>query len=188
MSLFRRTYLLFCLPLLCPLVLAAPAGGPLQLGVNASPDLSRRLYQRDATGIDKTTFNPAFDPYAPRPSATSLQPDVPFTGTDPGDVLWSPTVYKGRIVTESKSSDGDPSSDADLRPQPVRGDTGAVILGPENVPIELQNADALAPPYTDNGRVSNFKWPFSLSHNKVKKGGWARQQNSEFKSVRFPQY
>jgi hypothetical protein len=137
--------------------------------------------------LDGTSFNPDFDPYAPRPSATSLQPDVPFVGTDPDDVLWTPTVYKGRIVTESDGaaiSSAGVSSDANPRPQPVRGDTGALILGPENVPIELQNADALAPPYTDNGQVSNFKWPFSLSHNKMKKGGWARQQNGTF-SDRF---
>jgi len=132
----------------------------------------------DADRTDKTSYSPEFDPYAPRPSATSLQPDVPFAGTEPNDVLWTPTVYKGRIVTESKDSDAD-----GVRPQPVRGDTGAIILGPENLPIELQNADALAPPSTDNGRVSNFKWPFAMSHNKLKKGGWARQQNGNSKNL-----
>ena len=132
--------------------------------------------------VDKATYNPDFDPFAPHPSATSLQPDVPFTSSDPNDVLWTPTVYKGRIGFESKES----GSDLDLsdrrtkRPEPVRNLAGAVILGPENLPMELQNADALAPPSTDNGQVSNFKWPFSLSHNKVKKGGWARQQNGNF--------
>jgi hypothetical protein len=184
MSLLRIKYLLFCLPLV---VLAAPAGGPLQPGANSSPDTTRRWLETrepDGTKIDKSSFNPAFDPYAPRPSATSLQPDVPFAGTDPNDVLWTPTVYKGRIVTESKgSSDGDEGLPAKLRPQPVRGGSGAAILGPENLPIELQNADALAPPSSDNGRVSNFKWPFSLSHNKLKKGGWARQQNGVFQKL-----
>lgn len=24
---------------------------------------------------------------------------------------------------------------------------------------------------------SNFKWPFSMSHNRLQTGGWARQQN-----------
>jgi len=182
MSLFQRKYLLFCLSLLSPFVLAAPAGSPLRPGASFSPDSIRRLSQKrglDATGIDKTSFNPDFHPYAPRPSATSLQPDVQFADTDPNDILWTPTVYKGRIVTESKDPDG-LASDSGLRPQPVRGATGAVILGPENLPIELQNADALAPPTTDNGQVSNFKWPFSMSHNKLKKGGWARQQNGGF--------
>lgn len=27
---------------------------------------------------------------------------------------------------------------------------------------------------------SNVKWPFSLSHNRVQDGGWARQQNGRF--------
>lgn len=181
----RKKCLLACLSFLCPLVLAAPAFNPLQPQVNTSPDLARALFKRDeldATTIDNANFDPDFDPYKPHPSATSLQPDVPFTDTDTDNVLWTPTVYKGRIVTESDVFKGGlPSitSDADLRPQPVRGDTGAVILGPENLPLELQNSDALAPPYTDNGKISNFKWPFSLSHNKLKKGGWARQQNGE---------
>lgn len=28
----------------------------------------------------------------------------------------------------------------------------------------------------------NVKWPFSLSHNRVQDGGWARQQNGMFVS------
>jgi len=43
--------------------------------------------------------------------------------------------------------------------------------------MELQNPDLLAPPTTDNGELSNMKWPFSLSHNRLANGGWARQQN-----------
>ncbi|KAF8712316.1 Oxalate Decarboxylase, partial [Rhizoctonia solani] len=62
-------------------------------------------------------------------------------------------------------------------PQPVRGSKGAKILGPQNIPLDRQNPDFLASPSTDNGAVSNVKWPFSLSHNRVQDGGWARQQN-----------
>lgn len=61
-------------------------------------------------------------------------------------------------------------------PQPVRGDYGAPLLGPQNVPLEEQNLDLLSP---DLGKVDNFKWPFALSHNRLTKGGWARQQNGE---------
>ncbi|EDQ99884.1 uncharacterized protein LACBIDRAFT_315085 [Laccaria bicolor S238N-H82] len=64
-------------------------------------------------------------------------------------------------------------------PQPQRGSLGALILGPQNVPLELQNADLLAPPTTDHGSVPNFKWPFSLSHSKLKQGGWSREQNGQ---------
>ncbi|CAL1716021.1 unnamed protein product [Somion occarium] len=40
-----------------------------------------------------------------------------------------------------------------------------------------ENPDLLAPPTTDSGSVSNAKWPFSLSHNRLQTGGWARQEN-----------
>ncbi|KEP51821.1 oxalate decarboxylase [Rhizoctonia solani 123E] len=62
-------------------------------------------------------------------------------------------------------------------PVPIRGSKGASILGPQNVAIDRQNPDLLTPPTTDHGSVSNVKWPFSLSHNRVQDGGWARQQN-----------
>jgi hypothetical protein len=35
--------------------------------------------------------------------------------------------------------------------QPIRGNLGAVILGPQNIPIQQQNPDILAPPTTDHG-------------------------------------
>jgi oxalate decarboxylase len=60
-------------------------------------------------------------------------------------------------------------------PQPIRGTTGATILGPRNVPVELQNPDVLIAPDTDAGTVPNLKWPFALSHNRVLSGGWARE-------------
>lgn len=50
-------------------------------------------------------------------------------------------------------------------------------MGPQNIPIALQNPDLMAPPTTDHGSVQNAKWPFSLSHNRLQTGGWARQQN-----------
>lgn len=90
------------------------------------------------------------------PSARQL-PGIVYTSSDPNDELWTP--------------------DSGISPTPQRGQLGASILGPQNTPIELQNADLLAPPTTDNGDVKNFKWPFSLSHNRLADGGWARQQN-----------
>ncbi|QRW11233.1 oxalate decarboxylase [Ceratobasidium sp. AG-Ba] len=62
-------------------------------------------------------------------------------------------------------------------PEPTRGSTGANILGPQNVPLDRQNPDILAPPGSDSGSVANVKWPFSLSNNRLQDGGWARQQN-----------
>ncbi|KAJ7503324.1 putative oxalate decarboxylase/oxidase [Mycena galericulata] len=62
-------------------------------------------------------------------------------------------------------------------PAPIRESYGAPILGPDNLPIDQENPDLFAPPTTDAGSLSNAKWPFSLSHNRLQTGGWARQQN-----------
>ncbi len=37
--------------------------------------------------------------------------------------------------------------------QPIRGDLGATIIGPQNIPIQQQNPDIVAPPSTDSGDV-----------------------------------
>ena len=95
--------------------------------------------------------------FAAPSSSLPGQLDTVYTDSGPNDELWTPG--------------------SGLSPSPQRDQLGASILGPQNVPLELQNADLLAPPTTDNGGVKNFKWPFSLSHNKLKDGGWARQQN-----------
>ncbi|KAG6826739.1 hypothetical protein H0H92_014629 [Tricholoma furcatifolium] len=61
--------------------------------------------------------------------------------------------------------------------EPIRGSLGAPLLGPTDPEIVQQNPDLLAPPTTDHGSVQNAKWPFSLSHNRLQSGGWAREQN-----------
>lgn len=63
----------------------------------------------------------------------------------------------------------------DQKPEPIRGDLGASILGPRNIPLERENPDLLISPDTDAGTVPNLKWPFALSHNRVLSGGWARE-------------
>jgi hypothetical protein len=74
---------------------------------------------------------------APTPSGTSSAlmgtPTVPFASDDPNNPLWDPESAK--------------------IPEPIRGSLGATILGPKNIPVELQNSDAFAPPTTDNGDV-----------------------------------
>ncbi|THV03649.1 Bicupin, oxalate decarboxylase/oxidase [Dendrothele bispora CBS 962.96] len=97
-----------------------------------------------------------------RPSSTFSGIDatatVPFASTDPNQALWGP------------------NSDVSA-PAPERNGLGASIVGPSNPELELENADLLAPPTTDSGTVMNAKWPFTLSHNRLQTGGWARQQN-----------
>ncbi|KAJ8508295.1 hypothetical protein ONZ45_g9425 [Pleurotus djamor] len=94
---------------------------------------------------------------APAPSAAILPPTNSFITTNPNPVLWA----------DSASSD----------PTAIRNHLGATVLGPQNKALDIQNPDLLAPPTTDNGQVPNIKWPFSLSHNRLANGGWARQQN-----------
>ncbi|KAJ1303774.1 hypothetical protein OPQ81_008197 [Rhizoctonia solani] len=62
-------------------------------------------------------------------------------------------------------------------PEPIIGVAGGNILGPQNIPLERESPDFLAPPTTDSGSVQNVKWPMAISHNRVQDGGWARQQN-----------
>ncbi|KDQ55996.1 hypothetical protein JAAARDRAFT_208248 [Jaapia argillacea MUCL 33604] len=61
-------------------------------------------------------------------------------------------------------------------PQPVRGPLGAPFLAGSNHAIDKQNVDNVAPPNTDAGVVPNLKWSMSLSHTRLLKGGWVREQ------------
>ena len=63
----------------------------------------------------------------------------------------------------------------DDEPQPIQGDRGASILGPRNVPLERENPDLLASPYTDAGTIPNLKFSFSAARNRITSGGWARE-------------
>ena len=60
-------------------------------------------------------------------------------------------------------------------PQPIRGDLGATIMGPHNVPVERENPDLLASPYTDSGTIPNLKFSFATARNRLVTGGWARE-------------
>lgn len=60
-------------------------------------------------------------------------------------------------------------------PQPIRDGVGATDPGPRNVVLDRQNLALLAPPVTDAGTVPNLKFSFSLAHNRLEEGGWARE-------------
>jgi len=65
---------------------------------------------------------------------------------------------------------------ADDKPaSPFRGNAGGSIMGPTNPAREAQNRDRLAPPTTDHGTLPNLRWSFADSHNRLERGGWARQ-------------
>src|SRR6266852_5359473 len=60
-------------------------------------------------------------------------------------------------------------------PQPIRGDFGATIMGPRNVPLERENPDLLASPYTDSGTIPNLKFSYAAARTRLVTGGWARE-------------
>ena len=60
-------------------------------------------------------------------------------------------------------------------PQPRRNGTGGDDPGPRNIDRDRQNPDLLAPPETDHGTLPNLKFSFSDAHNRLEKGGWARE-------------
>jgi oxalate decarboxylase len=68
-----------------------------------------------------------------------------------------------------------PAESANGGPQPIRGDQGAPFMGPRNVPLEGQNPDLLASPYTDAGTIPNLKFSFATARNRLAEGGWARE-------------
>ncbi|KAI0753051.1 oxalate decarboxylase [Daedaleopsis nitida] len=95
------------------------------------------------------------------------------TSTSSGTALPSPTVPYASDVPNYWLWNETTTTD----PEPERGTLGATILGPQNIPLDKQNPDILAPPTTDSGTVGNAKWPFSLSKIQLNTGGWVRQQN-----------
>jgi len=60
-------------------------------------------------------------------------------------------------------------------PQPMQDGRGATILGPRNIPLERENPDQLASPYTDSGTIPNLKFSFAAARNRLLSGGWARE-------------
>jgi oxalate decarboxylase len=80
-------------------------------------------------------------------------------------------ILGGETVMEKKSREGLSKND----PQPVRGNLGAPIMGPRNIPLERENPDLLASPYTDHGTVPNLKFSFAAARNHITDGGWGRE-------------
>lgn len=68
-----------------------------------------------------------------------------------------------------------PSGAGDGLRQPIRGELGAAIMGPRNVPLECENPDLLAGPDTDSGTIPNLKFSFAAARNRLLTGGWARE-------------
>ncbi|KAI1797166.1 oxalate decarboxylase [Ganoderma leucocontextum] len=142
-----------CAILLAGYALAAPAASGSVLHRSTS------VTSRSASATSSSAAASSSSLPSGTASALPASETVPFASDDPNGVLWS--------------------EDSTTNPQPIREGLGATIMGPQNVPIALQNPDLLAPPSTDSGNIQNAKWPLALSHNRMQTGGWARQQNTD---------
>jgi oxalate decarboxylase len=63
----------------------------------------------------------------------------------------------------------------DSMPEPRRGAVGGTIVGPRNLPRELENPDVLVPPSTDSGTLPNLRFSFADAHMRLERGGWTRE-------------
>ncbi|KAF8606206.1 oxalate decarboxylase [Ceratobasidium sp. AG-I] len=141
-------------------VLAAPAP---QVGAQArSSTTSSHSTSTSTRPVSSATSRPVSSASVPVPASSTIDSSLPV-----------PTLpYASDDLNESFLDKFQVEN-----PEPIRGSRGTTLLGPQNVALDRQNPDLLAGPTTDNGAVGNVKWPFSLSHNRVQDGGWARQQN-----------
>jgi oxalate decarboxylase len=79
------------------------------------------------------------------------------------------------VSTRTRGTGANAPQNRDVRPEPIRGDRGASIMGPRNVPLELENPDLLASPSTDAGTIPNLKFSYAAARNRLTPGGWARE-------------
>jgi oxalate decarboxylase family bicupin protein len=120
--------------------------------VDSAAPVSDSALKTKPVSTVSTTHTATTSGTAATPSST-----VGFITLDPNGPLWNSSTSKN--------------------PEPIRGSLGATILGPTDESIAKENPDLLAPPSTDHGSVAGAKWPFSMSHNRLQTGGWARQEN-----------
>lgn len=135
---------------------AAPASESIDPGISLSPTASSAVPTLSETDASNPTSIPLTTAgFAPLAANTPV-----------AELLTNPSDMVGAEV-----------------PAPIRDTLGATIVGPQNTPLQFENPDFLAPPSTDAGNVQNAKWPFTLSHNRLQTGGWARQENSMYFSL-----
>jgi len=79
------------------------------------------------------------------------------------------------VRTKTRGNGARTPQKRDALPEPIRGDRGATIMGPRNVPLERENPDLLASPSTDSGTIPNLKFSYAAARNRITPGGWARE-------------
>jgi oxalate decarboxylase len=85
-----------------------------------------------------------------------------------------PTKQRGNGATANSAVAKRTGNDA-APAEPIRGDWGATVMGPRNIPLERENPDMLASPETDAGTIPNLKFSFANARNRLAPGGWARE-------------
>lgn len=67
--------------------------------------------------------------------------------------------------------------DVSTQPEPIRAsdNKGWLDLGPRNLSRDSANKDILVPPASDSGTLGNLRFSFSDAHQRLEKGGWARE-------------
>lgn len=100
----------------------------LVVGASAVPAPNRMRFRRDdgTPGGEEHSFTAVASTATSTSSAASSSPTVPPASEDPNPVLSGTTSAQ-------------------------RGSLGSDVLGPNNIPLDLQNPDLLAPPTTDQG-------------------------------------
>ena len=78
----------------------------------------------------------SFEPTAHAAPAADPSPTVAPASDDPNYPLWTLNTPLSPTV-----------------PQPMRGPLGASILGPQNIPLALENPDLVEPPTKDHGTM-----------------------------------
>lgn len=125
-------------------------------------------------------------PYAKR---TIMEPeqDIPIPGKEAGESAIHKRITKHlrqsgfekkdtmRIFSSSSDSIKNPTT-GNQAVEPISGKKGYHFLHESNTAIDKQNLDYLHPPSTDQGNLPNTKWSFSLSHTRLLRGGWVREQ------------
>ncbi|KAG5640424.1 hypothetical protein DXG03_008704, partial [Asterophora parasitica] len=99
--------------------------------------------------VDGATF-PLVFLHPDRWNHESEQGPMAFTTTSSSSVD-KPTATVPPIALDPNKPKWDEHSHGPF--EPTRGRLGAPMMGPHNIPVEKQNADLMAPPSTDHGRV-----------------------------------
>lgn len=130
-------------------------------------------------------------PYVKRAVVVGPEHDVPIPDKEAGQSAIHKRITKHLRLEDgaalqrrlARGNNGGPmkvfaSNDdrQDKQPEPIKGDKGYKFLHESNKAIDQQNVDYLRPPSTDAGNLPNFKWSFSLSHTRLLRGGWVREQ------------